>query len=242
MIKYDLLHLYSLTPSNIVLPGITFRTNESTTYNKDSKNSLITYIGETALIISDDLKNINHISNLKIKKPSLYMITFLTSDVTKLYKEFSKHGLKCTEPSYDIKKNSFGIPSKTKFKYMNLKPIKDLELTFCFREINTSSDLLEYQKSMIPNSAKTDITGVKEIKIYGNFKKEDLETLTKIFESSYISTGEFSTEIYTNQTLTFITDETQKTEIQLEVRGKVFKGKEINILHADDSIPLTIIY
>lgn len=242
MIKFDILHLYFLNFHDITLPGITFKENGNTTYNKDAKNALITYIGETALTISNDLKNVNSISNLKVESESMYMITFMTSDVTKLYKDFSKKGIKCTQPTYDMKKNALKIPCKTKFKYMTFKPLKNLNLIFCFREIDTSSDLLDYQKAMTPNSSKSDITGVKEIKIYGTFTKQDFEVLTQIFDTSYISEGEFSAEIYDNQTLTFITSETSKVEIQLEVRGKVFKGKEINILDSKNVSPLVILY
>ena len=226
MIKFDIVHIFENSLNNINLSGVTFKLNGDTTNNKETKDSLITYIGETSISLTDN-KKIQ--KKFNIKQDDIYMITFLSSDIDKLYTHLQNNLIECTKPKYDTKTNILGIPCKTKFKYMYVSPIKNSNFTFCFREIDTSSDLIKYQQAMIPNSAANDITGIKEIKIYNNFSKEDFLCLSKFFETSYIDNDEFSAEIYNNETLTFINSSLRYNEITFEVKGKVFKGKEISI-------------
>lgn len=224
MNKIDMIHIF--TKDEVKLQGLEFVNNGKTSNNNEPKNSKITFVGETAITTS---------SNMKLKKKrkvnddELYMITFLNDNVEKLYKKFQEENIKCTKPKRGKRVNILGIPCKTKFKYMYMSPFKNANLKFCFREIDKSSDLLAYQKAMIPNSAERDITGVKEIKIYDNFTVEDFTTLSKFLDKSYIDGEEFSAEIYSNQTLTLIGSDEIKFEVTLDVRGKAFKGKEIPI-------------
>lgn len=224
MNKIDMLHMF--IRSNPNLQGLEFVTNGMTSNNKEPKDSKITYVGETAITTS---------TNVKIKKKNklnddeLYMITFLNDNVDKLYKKFQEERIKCSKPVRGKRKNFLGIPCKTKFKYMYISPFINSKLQFCFREIDRSSDLLAYQKAMVPNSASKDITGVKEVKIYDNFQVEDYTLLSKIFDKSYIDGEEFSAEIYADQTLTLVGASEKKSEITLDVRGKAFKGKELPI-------------
>lgn len=228
MIKFDILHFF--TSDNLLpkLSGIEFIKNNKTNNNEEPKDSYITYVGESSLVIS----NSNKIKNkYKINSESkLYMITFMCANVNELYKKLKKAKIKTTTPAYGIRWNILLMPCKTKFKYMYVYPFKKDNIVFCFREINTSTDLLNYQKSMIPNSSERDILGVKEINLNLNITNEELNSLTSIFDNSYIDGNEFSSEIYTNETLTIKTKEEECSNITFEVRGKAFKGKEINLI------------
>lgn len=224
MNKIDMLHMFIKNEAD--LQGLDFVANGKTSNNEEPKDSRITFVSETAITTS---------SNLKLKKKrnlnddELYMITFLNDNVEKLYKKFQDEKIKCSKPKRGMRRNILGIPCKTKFKYMYLKPFAKSKLTFCFREIDRSSDLLAYQKAMVPNAASKDITGVKEVKIFDDFTAEDYTMLSKFFDKSYIDGEEFSAEIYQNQTLTLIGSDEKKYEVTLDVRGKAFKGKELPI-------------
>ena len=241
MIKFDMLHIYHDNKNDISLSGITFKENGKTNNNEENKESLISYIGETSLVISDDNK-IKKEYDIK-NNDELYMITFLCSNLKEMYDKLKQNGIKATAPTYTTRLNALLIPCKTKFQYMYVMPFKNSKFKICFREIDTSTDLLNYQKAMIPNSAEKDIVGVKEIKLYLNLTNDDLENLSKIFDNSYLDGNEFSAEIYQNQTLTITNSKEQKSEILFEVRGKVFKGKEINIKgNNEEKRNITFIY
>lgn len=227
MIKFDIVHMYLADNKNINLNGIEFKENKKTNNNEEPYKSLISYIGESAISINSESKIK---SKYKIKQDEeLYMITFMCSNVKEMYNKLKQNGFNVSKPKYATRRNILFFPCKTKFQYIYVKPFKDKNFTICFREINTSTDLLNYQKAMIPNSASHDITGIKEIKLHLDITNEDLVSLSKIFDNSYLDGDEFSSEIYTDQTLTITKDINESSEILLEVRGKVFKGKEINI-------------
>lgn len=234
MNKIDMIHIFN--KDEVVLQGLYFVNNGKTSNNEEPKDSKITFVGETAITTSS---NIKLKKNRKVKDDELYMITFLTDNVEKMHSKLTSENIKCTKPKRGKVKNIFGIPCKTKFKYMYASMFENSNLRFCFREIDRSSDLIAYQKAMIPNSAEKDITGVKEIKIYDNFTAEDFTTISKIFDKSYIDGEEFSAEIYSNQTLTLIGSDENKYEVLLDVRGKAFKGKEISI---NDKSKIKFIY
>ena len=239
MIKFDIIHMFSNNIDNINLNGIQFVKNNKTNNNEESKNSLITYVGETAIAISNESKIK---SKYNIEDEDIYMITFMCSNIKELYNKFKTLNINVTKPEYSTRLNALCIPCKTKFQYMYLKPFKNSKFTICFREIDTSTDLLNYQKAMIPNSANQDITGIKELKLHLNISDDELELLTRIFDNSYLDGNEFSSEIYTNQTLTITKDENEFSEVLLEVRGKVFKGKEINLEGNTEKRNITFIY
>ena len=226
--------------NNIKLSGMEFVKNGKTNNNEESKESLITYVGESAIVATN---NSNIKKSYKIKKDDeIYMITFLCSNLKPLYEKLKSENIKVTKPEYSKRKNILLLPCKTKFQYMYVSPFEKSNFKICFREIDTSTDLLNYQKAMIPNSAEKDITTIKEIKLYRNITHNDLVTLSKIFDNSYISSEEFSSEIYDNETFTVLISEEEKDEIHFDVRGKVFKGKEVNYLEDNEKRNITFIY